>query len=294
MNRRYSLDGSLGTPASVRASGRSHKGSEQKDTLQDAHVPIKELHHGLQKASPQRDPDIGEEGLKRFDRLVSKNSFRKHNLMFHKLFEDIPETETLSATFTCYLQKDLIYHGRVFVSEDHICFHSSVLLKHIKVVIAASRVCHVKKHKAPVPMLSIHTFDGAKYNLMYVKHSKTCYELLESVCLHIEKKSANTSPQMSSAENGGNGMASAHSSNDESRNSRNNSISLEEETDLSLSQGMADGTMSSPTKGMDGALDLIFYIFGLLFLLFVLVSGYIGLRIIALEEQLTALGHLSL
>ncbi|XP_059915504.1 GRAM domain-containing protein 2B-like [Gadus macrocephalus] len=294
MNRRFSLDGSLGTPVSVRGSGRSHKGFEQKDPLQDAHVQIKELHHSLQKDSPQRDPNIGEEGLKRFDRLVSKNSFRKHNLMFHKLFEDIPETETLTATFTCYLQKELIYHGRVFVSEDHICFHSSVLLKHIKVVIAASRVCHVKKHKAPVPMLSIHTFDGAKYNLMYVKHSKTCYELLESVCLHIEKKTANTSPQMSSAENGGNGMASGHSSNDESRNSRNNSISLEEETDLSLSQGMADGTMSSPTKGIDGALDLIFYIFGLLFLLLVLVSGYIGLRIIALEEQLTALGHLSL
>ena len=35
-------------------------------------------------------------------------------------------------------------------------------------------------------------------------------------------------------------------------------------TDLSLSQGMAGGTMSSPTKGIDGALDLIFYIFGLL------------------------------
>ena len=33
---------------------------------------------------------------------------------------------------------------------------------YLKVVIAASRVCHVKKHKAPVPMLSIHTFDGAK------------------------------------------------------------------------------------------------------------------------------------
>ena len=29
---------------------------------------------------------------------VSPQSFRKHNLMFHKLFEDIPETETLTAS----------------------------------------------------------------------------------------------------------------------------------------------------------------------------------------------------
>lgn len=37
------------------------------------------------------------------------------------------------AAFTCALQKEVLYHGKLFVSEHHVCFHSSVLLKETKV-----------------------------------------------------------------------------------------------------------------------------------------------------------------
>lgn len=38
------------------------------------------------------------------------------------------------AAFTCALQKEVLYHGKLFVSEGHVCFHSSVLLKDTKVM----------------------------------------------------------------------------------------------------------------------------------------------------------------
>lgn len=39
----------------------------------------------------------------------------------------------LYLVFTCALQKEVIYHGKMYVSQHHVCFHSSVLLKETKV-----------------------------------------------------------------------------------------------------------------------------------------------------------------
>lgn len=35
--------------------------------------------------------------------------------------------------FTCALQKEILYQGKLFVSENWICFHSKVFGKDIKV-----------------------------------------------------------------------------------------------------------------------------------------------------------------
>lgn len=35
--------------------------------------------------------------------------------------------------FTCALQKEILYHGKMYVSNNYICFYSSVLLKETKV-----------------------------------------------------------------------------------------------------------------------------------------------------------------
>ncbi|KAJ3594551.1 hypothetical protein NHX12_003858 [Muraenolepis orangiensis] len=227
------------------------KVSKQVDTLHEAPVMFRERHHSLDKSI--RDPTTGDEGLSRSDGLIASISFRKHNAQFHKLFEDIPEAELLTETFTCSLQKEVLYHGKLFVSEEHICFHSSVLLKDTKVVISTSSVCDVKRHKTPLPMLSILTVDGAKM--------------------------------------------SGTSSFEESINSRNNSFSHPpSDKGISLSQRVADNTMSRPSrpKRADGTVSLIFFMFCLLLLLLLLISGYIGLRIVALEEKLTNLGDNSL
>lgn len=39
----------------------------------------------------------------------------------------------VSAAFTCALQKEVLYHGKLYISENNVCFFSSVLLKETKV-----------------------------------------------------------------------------------------------------------------------------------------------------------------
>ncbi|XP_038550767.1 GRAM domain-containing protein 2B-like [Micropterus salmoides] len=116
-------------------------------------------------------------------------SFLKHNKTFHKLFQEIPEGENLIHSFTCALQKEVLYHGKLFVSENHVCFHSSVLLKDTKVVIPVSSVRDVKKYNSALSMLSIQTV-GEKYSFVSLRHREMCYKLLQTVSLHEQVESS--------------------------------------------------------------------------------------------------------
>ncbi|KPP66929.1 hypothetical protein Z043_114521, partial [Scleropages formosus] len=102
-------------------------------------------------------------------------------------------------------QKEVLYHGKLYVSENYLCFHSSVLLKETKVVVPVANVRAVKKQNTALVVpnaLSVRTADGEKYLFTSLRNRESCYKLLCSVCLHVEDRSANSSPQVSSAENG--------------------------------------------------------------------------------------------
>ncbi|KAG7248628.1 hypothetical protein CRUP_019518, partial [Coryphaenoides rupestris] len=53
----------------------------------------------------------------------------KTNSQYHKIFKDICKEEVLRQSYTCALQKDILYQGRMFVSDNWICFQSKVFGK---------------------------------------------------------------------------------------------------------------------------------------------------------------------
>nr|KAF6440654.1 GRAM domain containing 2B [Rousettus aegyptiacus] len=77
----------------------------------------------------------------------SSSSQYKANMHFHKLFIDVPTEEPLRQSFTCALQKEILYQGKLFVSENWICFHSKVFGKDTKISIPAFSVTLIKKTK---------------------------------------------------------------------------------------------------------------------------------------------------
>ncbi|KAM9349940.1 GRAM domain-containing protein 2A-like [Symphorus nematophorus] len=300
------------------------KKSRQSHSLDDARLQIQELNQSLNSNLSLRKQPIAEEHLdERSDGLISNNSFVKHNKTFHKLFPEIPQGENLTQTFTCALQKEVLYHGKLFVSENHVCFHSSVLLKDTKVVIPASSVREVKKHNSALSMLAVQTVDGEKYSFASLRQREMCYKLLQTVCCHALGESANSSPHISSAENEADrDMASSYSSLEDCSMhhnlSRQNSICLDDGFPQMSSEGPSRSNstrQSSLTDEEDRAvwwiwriiervtalfflreirnLSVLFYFYIMLIVLLLLVSGYIGLRIIALEEQLKSLGTLT-
>ncbi|KAJ7425450.1 GRAM domain-containing protein 3 [Willisornis vidua] len=71
----------------------------------------------------------------------------KANAHFHKLFLDVPIDEPLKQSFTCALQKEILYQGKLFLSENWICFHSKVFGKDTKISIPVLSVTLLKKTK---------------------------------------------------------------------------------------------------------------------------------------------------
>ncbi|XP_039544705.1 GRAM domain-containing protein 2B isoform X2 [Pimephales promelas] len=233
-----------------------------------------------------------------------QNSFKNHSRTFRKLFPEVPED--LDQVFTCALHKELLYHGKMYVSRQHICFHSSVLLKDTKVMIHISSVLTIKKkHTAKIVpnAVAVITDDGHKYVFGSLRNRESCFRLLQSLCPQTEilsrKSSAEHTPEMDFD------RISSYSSLEE--NPENQTIPLNEltltdsQTSVRSSSTTPDSSRNTPeqhtTEKVRSSNDtlrlnklLLFYL--ILAVLLLLSSGYIGLRIVALEEQLSILGSL--
>ena len=47
----------------------------------------------------------------------------------------LPADDVVEHSYSCALERSFLYHGRMYVSSWHICFHSNVFSKQMKVVI---------------------------------------------------------------------------------------------------------------------------------------------------------------
>ncbi|KAI6133718.1 GRAM-domain-containing protein [Pisolithus croceorrhizus] len=45
---------------------------------------------------------------------------------FHELFPNIPEGDYLIEDYGCALQREILIQGRIYISENHICFHANI------------------------------------------------------------------------------------------------------------------------------------------------------------------------
>ncbi|XP_077463926.1 GRAM domain-containing protein 2B isoform X2 [Stigmatopora argus] len=350
MKESYPVESSGGgVPAKVRKS-RSTSGKdavkkvEARKTLslEAAQLEIEEQHKTLSRQLAIRSQtfDVDCRTLERTPGSGTQSSFIKHNVTFHKLFPDIPESEDLIHAYICALQKEVPYHGRLYITKSHACFHSSVLLKETKLVISVSCIHIVKKQNTALLVpnaLSIRTTEGEKFLFVSLRNREACYQLLHSVCPQLEDHSTNSSPVISSAEHSFDKnklVNSSHSSLDGScdqfdgsesqslqekllysthketalpngkrstckslHEQQSESSSSKEELSVSVAGGSWVWNVKEKAKSLlvqreASTLNTLLFIYLILVVVLLLSSGYIGLRIVALEEQLTSLGAL--
>ena len=51
---------------------------------------------------------------------------KKRNRDFHQLFRSVPDDDYLIEDYSCALQREILAHGRLYVSEGHLCFSSNI------------------------------------------------------------------------------------------------------------------------------------------------------------------------
>ncbi|CAE6334902.1 unnamed protein product [Rhizoctonia solani] len=50
----------------------------------------------------------------------------KRNADFHELFPDVPESDYLIEDYGCALQREILIQGRIYISENHMCFNANI------------------------------------------------------------------------------------------------------------------------------------------------------------------------
>ncbi|XP_063747525.1 GRAM domain-containing protein 2B isoform X6 [Eleginops maclovinus] len=348
MKESYPVESSGGgLPAKLKKSrSSSSNGSIKKAesrkalSLEAAELEVQQQHKTLtrQEAIRSQTFDVDNRVFERTDGTGSQSSFMKHNKTFHKLFPDIPKDEDLIHAYICALQKEVPYHGRLYITETNACFYSSVLLRDTKVIIPVSCIHIVKKQNTALLVpnaLSIRTTDGDKYLFVSLRNRESCYQLLRSVSPQIEDGSTNSSPVFSSAENSfdksklvqNSSQSSLDDSFDQFDGSESQSLrdqilhrplreavpnghvppfrslhmqqsDSSSSEELSISGGSWVWSVTEKAKSLlvqreASTLNTLLFIYLILVVLLLLSSGYIGLRIVALEEQLTSLGALT-
>uniref|UniRef100_A0AAX7UDI9 GRAM domain-containing protein n=1 Tax=Astatotilapia calliptera TaxID=8154 RepID=A0AAX7UDI9_ASTCA len=133
----------------------------------------------------QTDPDSKIERKKSHYSQLSKT-----NCQYHKIFKEISKEEQLRQSYTCALQKDILYQGRMFVSDHWICFHSKVFGKDTKVAIPVVSIKNIKKTKTAILLpnaLVIATTNDRYVFVSFLSRDNT-YKFLMSICPHLESE----------------------------------------------------------------------------------------------------------
>ncbi|XP_029432341.1 protein Aster-A isoform X2 [Rhinatrema bivittatum] len=74
-------------------------------------------------------------------------TYKQRNEDFRKIFKKLPDTERLIVDYSCALQRDILLQGRLYLSENWICFYSNIFRWETTISIQLKDIRCIKKEK---------------------------------------------------------------------------------------------------------------------------------------------------
>ncbi|XP_067872417.1 GRAM domain-containing protein 2B-like isoform X2 [Heterodontus francisci] len=311
---------------------KSKKKLQAKESSLETDSILPEIQQGEGASQLTRSQASDLPGLKNEDepnirrKQSSSVSIAKSNATFHKQFKDI--NENVIDSFKCALHKEVPYYGKMYVSESYICFYSSIL-KETKLVVPVTAVSLLKKQNTALLVpnaLCIKTTEGEKHLFASLRSRDVTFNVLKTVCAHLENGSPTNSPRVSLTENSfitdsksslelnltsqDLDIANCHQatpepipSTDAADATKNETLCKENKEQEGQPEGgtsrySGDSWFQKVTERMRSLVafhesttfNTLIIIYVLLVILLLISSSYIGFRIVALEEQLLSMG----
>uniref|UniRef100_A0A7N4P3C0 GRAM domain containing 1C n=1 Tax=Sarcophilus harrisii TaxID=9305 RepID=A0A7N4P3C0_SARHA len=130
----------------------------EKWTIQEDTVFISELLEDVEeKLSPAVEENsitaIKKQGTNLYNRStdwsfwISSSTYKYRNEEFKRQFSHLPESERLVVDYACALQKDILLQGRLYLSENWLCFHSNIFRWETTISIALKDITFMTKEK---------------------------------------------------------------------------------------------------------------------------------------------------
>ncbi|KAI2628348.1 hypothetical protein GGS21DRAFT_527547 [Xylaria nigripes] len=90
---------------------------------------------------------------------------KKRNRDFHALFKSVPDDDYLIEDYSCALQREILAHGRLYVSEGHLCFSSNILGWVTTLVMSFDEIVSVEKRSTALVFKN-----GLMISTLHAKH----------------------------------------------------------------------------------------------------------------------------
>lgn len=90
---------------------------------------------------------------------------KKRNRDFHAIFKSVPDDDYLIEDYSCALQREILAHGRLYVSEGHLCFSSNILGWTTTLVMSFDEIVSVEKRSTALLFKN-----GLMISTLHAKH----------------------------------------------------------------------------------------------------------------------------
>ncbi|KAH6996464.1 hypothetical protein BKA56DRAFT_627959 [Ilyonectria sp. MPI-CAGE-AT-0026] len=90
---------------------------------------------------------------------------KKRNRDFHDLFKSVPDDDYLIEDYSCALQREILAHGRLYVSEGHLCFSSNIFGWTTTLVMSFDEIVSVEKRSTALVFKN-----GLMVTTLHAKH----------------------------------------------------------------------------------------------------------------------------
>eukprot|EP00842_Homolaphlyctis_polyrhiza_P006081 jgi/Hompol1/6474/HPOL_002665-RA len=136
--------------------------------------------------------ELGAAGLCNFclgasiDALLDVLANKSRSIEMRRLFPEISAygADFCVASFDCAWAKDILRHGRLYLSLDHLCFYSNILGIIAKVTIPLRSISYIQKRQTAVIIpnaISFTTIDGKSYFFATFNARDSAYEIIARI-----------------------------------------------------------------------------------------------------------------
>jgi len=122
---------------------------------------------------------------------ILKQMHQKDVDYFHTTFKELPETEIPIDSFSCALHKEILIHGRLYVSQNYFAFHSNIFGWATHLVVPCSDVVHIRKERVALVFpnaINLCTMTDCHFFASFVSRD-TAYRCLWAVWQNAQRPS---------------------------------------------------------------------------------------------------------
>ncbi|XP_066591813.1 protein Aster-B-like [Prorops nasuta] len=113
-----------------------------------------DLNRSSDSAEPSRSVTDGKKEARAAERSKKKSwynvlypTYKSRSEDFKRIFKDVPDDERLVVDYSCALQREILVHGRLYVSQNYLCFYANIFLWETLVCLRWKEVTSMTKEK---------------------------------------------------------------------------------------------------------------------------------------------------